>query len=69
MKHELRNILDKVSDDKSDVRIARRRIIKRLVWNVHRFIINVVKPIRSVLDIVSKDEIVEFLEKHLRKLV
>ena len=65
MKHELRNILDKVSDDKSDVRSARHRITKRLVWIVHRFIINVVKPIRPVLDIVSKDEIVEFLEKNI----
>ena len=69
LKHELRNILDKVSDDKRDMRRARRHIIRRLMQIVHRFIISVVKPMRPVLDIVSKDEMVEFLEKHLRKLV
>ena len=65
LKHELRNILDKVSDDKKDMRRARRHIIRRLMHIVHRFIISVVKPMRPVLDIVSKDEMVEFLEKHL----
>ena len=69
LKHELKTILDKLSDDCRDMRKARRHIIKRLVKIVHRFIINVVKPMKPVLDIVSKDEMVEFLKKHLRKLV
>ena len=69
LKHELRNILDNVGDDKKDMRRARRRIIKRLMRIVHGFIIKVVKPMKPVLDIVSKDKMVEFLEKLLRKLV